>query len=171
MTQITAKGPSQMAWYLAQLKPNSARIAERNLKRQNFETFLPMEEVTKRTREKFSTLTRPLFPGYIFVALDKAAGRWRSVNATQGITRLVSFGSDPAQVPDAIMTQLMQDAEPQAETETFLPGDSVRVLSGPFTDFVAQIQGIAPEQRVWALMEIMGQQTRVALRADQLRAV
>ncbi len=171
MNQITAQARPQMAWYLAQIKPNSLRIAERNLKRQKFETFFPMEKVTKRTLEKFNTLTQPLFPGYIFVALDKAAGRWRSVNATQGITRLVSFGKEPAPVPEAIMTQLLQSAEPQVVTKTFLPGDSVRVLSGPFTDFVAQIEGIAPEQRIWTLMEVMGQQTRVALRTDQLRAV
>jgi transcriptional antiterminator RfaH len=50
-------------------------------------------------------------------------------------------------------------------------GDQVRMTSGPFADFVATIETIAPDRRVWVLMEIMGGQTRVAVTADQLRTV
>jgi hypothetical protein len=51
------------------------------------------------------------------------------------------------------------------------PGDQVRVAAGPFAQFVAEIETIAPDRRVWVLMEIMGGQTRVAVKADQLRIV
>lgn len=61
-------------WFLAQLKPNSVKIAERNLKRQGFRTFLPVEEVTKRANSKFVTAVRPMFPGYIFVSFDATKG-------------------------------------------------------------------------------------------------
>ena len=64
-------------WFLAQLKPNSHRIAERNLARQGVRTFLPLQEETKRARGRFTTQMRPLFPGYLFVAFDvdrQAAG-------------------------------------------------------------------------------------------------
>lgn len=86
-------------WFLAQLKPNSVKIAERNLKRQGFRTFLPVEEVTKRAKSKFVTAEQPMFPGYIFVAFNVTKGGWRAINSTNGITRLVSFGKDPAPVP------------------------------------------------------------------------
>ena len=42
---------------------------------------------------------------------------------------------------------------------------------GPFTGFVATIETIAPDRRVWVLIEIMGGQTRVAVSAEHLRAV
>ena len=42
---------------------------------------------------------------------------------------------------------------------------------GPFANFVAEVEKIAPDRRVWVLMEIMGAQTRVAVGADQLRSV
>lgn len=45
------------------------------------------------------------------------------------------------------------------------------MTESPFTDFVAKIERTAPDRRVWVLMEIMGGQTRVAVGADQLRAV
>ena len=51
------------SWYIVQFKPNSHKIAVRNLQRQGFETFLPMHEVTRRTVVKFETVTRPLFAG------------------------------------------------------------------------------------------------------------
>ena len=62
------------SWFLAQLKPNCANIADKNLKRQGFQTFLPMEEETTQRNGKFVTAMRPLFPGYIFVAFDVARG-------------------------------------------------------------------------------------------------
>ena len=49
------------SWYIVQVKPNSHKIAVRNLQRQGFDTFLPMHEVTRRTAAKFETVIRPLF--------------------------------------------------------------------------------------------------------------
>ena len=74
------------SWFLAQLKPNCARIADKHLTRQGFRTFLPLEEETRQRKGKFVTADRPLFPGYIFVAFDVARGFWRTVNSTHGIT-------------------------------------------------------------------------------------
>jgi len=64
-------------WFLAQYKPNSHRIAERNLTRQ---------EETRRVRGKFATQMRPLFQGYLFVALDPRQGGRRAINSTIGRT-------------------------------------------------------------------------------------
>ena len=53
--------PNTPSWYIVQFKPNSHKIAVRNLQRQGFEIFLPMHEVTRRTAAKFETVIRPLF--------------------------------------------------------------------------------------------------------------
>ena len=58
------------AWYLAQVKPQSSQIAERNLHRHGFETFLPRHNVIGKSSGRFVTQPLPLFPGYIFVAFD-----------------------------------------------------------------------------------------------------
>lgn len=162
------------SWFLAQLKPNCGRIAERNLKQQGFRTFLPSEDSTKRVKGKFISAPRPLFPGYIFVAFNPVAGHWRTINSTNGITRLVSFGKEPAPVPLDIVSQLMLRYDASGKllpTKLLKPGDHVRLTSGPFADFVGTIEAIAPERRIWVLMEIMGGETRVAVGADQLRTI
>mgnify|MGYP003646457760 CR=1 FL=1 len=162
------------SWFLAQLKPHCANIADRNLKRQGFQTFLPMEEETRQRNGKFVTAMRPLFPGYIFVAFDVAKGFWRTVNSTYGITHLVSFGKEPTAVPLDLVSQLMlrSDARGKSLPPMLLkPGDQVTLTQGPFANFIAEIEKTAPDRRAWVLMEIMGGQTRVAVEADQLRAL
>lgn len=168
---MTADTPGT-TWLLAQLKPNHARIADRNLKQQGFQTFLPMEEGTRRQQGRFVTAPRPLFPGYIFVALNTAIGGWRAINSTNGITRLVSFGQEPALVPREIIAQLMQrcDLKGLLRAPRLLhPGDQVRLGTGPFADFIARVENIAPDQRVWVLLDLMGRQTRMAVAPEQLR--
>lgn len=160
------------SWFLAQLRPNCGHIAERNLARQGFQTFLPTEHVLRRERGKFITVLRPLFPGYIFVAFDSAGGHWRAINSTNGITRLVSFGKEPASVPLDIVSQLMACCDTSGKllpTKLLNPGDQVRLMSGPFANFIGTIHSIAPERRAFVLMEIMGRQTRIAVAADQLQ--
>jgi transcriptional antiterminator RfaH len=162
------------SWFLAQLKPNCAKIADKNLKRQGFQTFLPMEKETRQRNGKFVTAMRPLFPGYIFVAFDVAGGFWRTVNSTYGITRLVSFGKEPTAVPPDLVSQLMLRCDAMGKLlppKPLKPGDHVTLTKGPFASLVAEVEKIAPDQRVWVLMEIMGGQTRVAVGADQLQFI
>ena len=162
------------SWFLAQVKPNSAKIADKNLKRQGFQTFLPMGEETHQRKGKCVTAMRPLFPGYIFVAFDVARGFWRTVNSTYGITRLVSFGREPTAVPLDLVSQLMLRGDGEGKLlppKLLKPGDQVTLSKGPFANFMAEVEKIAPDRRVWVLMEIMGGQTRVAVGADQLRSV
>lgn len=161
-------------WFLAQFKPNSHSIAERNLTRQGFQTFLPMQEETRRASGKFITRLRPLFPGYLFVALDVLRGDWRAVNSTYGITRLVSLGQQPTPVSHDLVNQLMQRCDRDGKlmpARHFEAGDEVVLTSGPFTDFVATIERITPDRRVYVLMNLMGTQTRAAVSAEHMRAV
>lgn len=162
------------SWFLTQLKPNSASIANKNLKRQGFKTFLPLQEQTQQRRGKFVTVMQPLFPGYIFVAFDIAHGLWRTVNSTYGIARLVTFGKEPTAVPRELVSQLMRRCDAEGKllpAKVLSPGDQVTLTRGPFVNFAAEVEKIAPDRRVWVLMDIMGRQSRVSVGADQLRAV
>ena len=161
-------------WFLAQCKPNSHNIAKRNLVRQGFSVFMPLQETGKRARGRFITQMRPLFPGYLFVEFDVQTGPWRTVNSTLGITRLVSFGGEPMPVPCKLVDQLRQRCDPEGKllpAQSFKPGDQVTLDKGPFANFVATIEGLAPERRIWVLLDLMGQQTRVAVQADHIRAI
>lgn len=168
MTQIALSG----TWGLAQLKPNSHQIARRNLERQGFNVFLPIFVQTMRRAGQFKTQSKPLFPGYIFVGWTTGTPPWQSVNATQGITKLVSFGTQPATVPQDVMTALQERYDETGDTNPTVPlekGDKVHVESGPFVDFIAQVETVDPDQRVWLLLDVMGRKTRILESAKNLR--
>lgn len=161
-------------WFVAQAKPNSASIAEKNLKRQGFRTLMPLQEETTRRNGKFVTAVRPLFPGYVFVAFDVTRDFWRSINSTYGVSRLVSFGQDPAPVPRALIAQLLGRCDRSGKllpAKELLPGDKVRVTNGPLANFIAEVEKIEPDRRIFVLMDIMGARTRVTVKPDQICAV
>ena len=174
MEDLMAHHDHADSWFLAQLKPNCAHVADRNLKRQGFRTFLPMEEGLQNRVGRFIPTLTPVFPGYVFVSFDIEGGYCRKISSTNGITQLVSFGNKPAKVPFDIVNQLMLRCDSDGKMlppKLLKHGDQVRIFSGPFANFIATIDNITPDRRVWVLMEIMGGQTRVAINVDQLRSV
>ena len=161
-------------WFLAQYKPNAHKVALRNLQRQGFEVFLPMSSETVRRDELFKTVLKPLFPGYLFVAFDPRGAAWRTINSTYGVTRLVQFNDQPKSVPEDLVEGLKkrcnEAGELQVEPATFLPGEEVRIGHGAFADFVATVEQMTSDRRVWVLLDLLGRSTRVAVKISDLRS-
>lgn len=158
-------------WFLVQFKPNSHKVAQRNLERQGVKTFLPMQEITRRQETRFISELRPLFPGYLFVRLDPDTSPWRKINSTYGVSRIVSFHDIPAPVPNGLVESLIDRCDVNGGVlggENFQRGDEVKVVEGPFAEFTATIETIDPDKRVWLLLDFMGQATRIKVKASQI---
>ena len=161
-------------WFILQFKPNSHRLAERNLHRQGFESFLPMQEITKHKYNRYISDLCPLFPGYMFVAFDPGSGPWKQINCTIGVSKLVSFGDQPSPVPLNLMSNLMLRCDADGKLlppERLKNGDAVRLLTGPFANYIAKVETIDAEQRIWVLMELMGRVTRISVDPNKLQTL
>ena len=160
-------------WYLLQLKPNAHKTAVRNLKRQGFDTFLPLMKVTQRRGTRFIDSSRPLFPGYMFVKIAEGHTPWRSLNATLGVARLVYIGAKPRPLPAALMTELRGacDEDGLLAPQTLKPGDLVQIKTGPFSNFIATVEELTSTDRIKLLLEIMGQESRLAVAAHHVTRV
>lgn len=159
-------------WYLIQFKPNSHRLAERNLNRQGFETFLPMQKITHRKASRFVSDLKPFFPGYMFVSVNSELAPWLSINSTIGVSRLVSFEGKPKPLPLQLVSGLMLRFDASGKLlppKSLSEGDNVKILTGPLASFIATVDTIDPERRIWVLMDFMGQKTRMQVSADQLQ--
>ena len=159
-------------WYLVQVKPNGYRLAERNLLRQGFQCFQPMARATERRGAQFRPVSRPLFPGYLFVAFDPARAPWRKINSTAGVARLLSLGNVPQEVPRGLVAELR--ARVDAEGHVILAdnvqvGDRVEIQSGPFAGFLGEVARLAPEARAHLLVDLMGRRARVTAQLAELR--
>ena len=152
-------------WYLAQIKPNAQRIAYDNLRRQGFEVFLPLVEKTSRAKG-FQTERKPLFPGYIFVGTQAGSQAVSAINSTRGISQIVKSAGAYRPIHPSIVSDLMDHCDGEGVFQrqpNYKQGDRVRVTRGPFTQFLARVSEVAPDRRVWLLLEVMGQSTRVAM--------
>src|ERR1700704_4281196 len=87
-------------WYVVQTQVNGEAKAAQNLLRQGYEIYLPRYLKRRRHARKVDFTAKPLFPRYMFVAIDMATQRWRSIQSTFGVSRLVTNGNHPAIVPE-----------------------------------------------------------------------
>ena len=83
---------SSERWFVAMTAPRKERLAATQLDNQHYRSFLPLQLETRRHARKFTTVLAPVFPRYLFVILDVDRQRWRSVNGTLGVQRLITDG-------------------------------------------------------------------------------
>src|SRR3546814_18322512 len=81
-------------WFVVYTHPGAERMAEGQLGRQGFTTYLPRRMKERRHARRCERVTTPLFPRYLFVELDLGAQRWRAVNGTFGVSYLVAMRSE-----------------------------------------------------------------------------
>jgi len=162
-------------WYVVQTQVNGEAKAAENLRRQGYEGYLPRYLKRRRHARKVDFVAKPLFPRYMFVAIDIATQRWRSVQSTVGISRLVTNGDSPAVMPEGVVRALKarEDAKGFVNMDAgpaFAPGDKVRVLAGAFMDNAGLFNGMADHDRVSILLDMLGRKVRVLLDADLVTA-
>ena len=162
-------------WYVVQTQVNGEAKAARNLLRQGYDIYLPRYLKRRRHARKVDFVAQPLFPRYMFVAIDMATQRWRSIQSTFGVSRLVTNGDDPAIVPEGVIHALKAREDDKGfvrldSKPAFAPGDKVRVLAGAFTDNAGLFSGLADHDRVSILLDMLGRKVRVLLDADMVAA-
>jgi transcriptional antiterminator RfaH len=162
-------------WFVAHTQPHSEAKATAHLNRQGFEIYLPRYLKRRRHARKIETVAAPLFPRYLFVAVDTTAQRWRSIYSTVGVARLVCNGDEPTAVPDGIVEALKsrEDTNGFIKLEyrpSFRPGEKVRVLDGAFSSCLGLFEGMAERERITILLDLLGRKVRVVLDADLVAA-
>ena len=158
-------------WFILQFKSNSHHQAAKNLTRQGFETFLPLHEATSRRLSRFINTSKPLFPGYMFIRFDKAESEWHKINSTYGVSRLITFNSILKSIPTTFVDSLMKRYDLSGKLlpiQKLKKGDKVKVLTGPFANFIATVEKYEADQRIWILIDLMGRKTKIQTPSDNL---
>jgi transcription elongation factor/antiterminator RfaH len=158
-------------WYLVHTLPHGERRAQLHLGAQGFRTHFPTIEKTIRHARQLRTVQAPLFPRYIFLILDLGRDRWLSVQSTFGVSSLYTCNDRPVRVPEGIVETLIENSD-EANLALFTSGlttgQSVRILSGPFANFVGKLERLDAAGRVRVLLDMMGTEVPVALRRSAI---
>ena len=153
-------------WHLLLCKPNQSRIAFQNLQRMGFDLFMPRHAVERPWRGTVKSELRPVFGGYMFISARPDCLGWHKVRNTPGVSSLIGFGSDgPAVVPSDVVAGLMGRCDHegllQPYNEKFAVGDKIKIAQGPFAEFVATVERIGADQRLYILLDFLGRPTKI----------
>src|SRR5262245_25423715 len=117
-------------------------------------------------RVALKLLLSPLFPRYLFVAVDMTSQRWLSTRSTIGVTRLVCDGDRLVAVPVAVFEALTRREDAIGlilldHKPLCLPGDKVCVLDGALHECLGLCEGMTSNERVTILLELLGRKVRI----------
>lgn len=160
-------------WYALKSHPHKENLLSHQVETRNFEVFYPqirVQPVNPRSRK-----IRPYFPGYLFVRVDLEICGISIFQWMPYASGLVSFGGEPATVPDVLITALMQKIKDIADAgkgmyEDIKAGTPVLIQGGPFEGFEAIFDTrIAGSERVRVLLKMLNSRSvRVELPGGQI---
>jgi len=161
-------------WYVAMTVPRKERLAATQLDNQRYRSFLPLQLETRRHARKFTTVLAPVFPRYIFVILDLERQRWRSVNGTFGVQRLITDGERPLAVAPGIVETLVESSDRRGaliyKIDELAIGDQVKLVSGPFAGSLGILQRLDGAGRVQILLALLGGPVKVTAAREMVAA-
>ncbi len=162
------------AWYAVYTQPGKESLAAKHLRNQGFDAYLPQYQKMRRHAGRTSIVAAPLFPRYIFAAIDLDQQRWRSVNGTQGVAGLVMFGDKPASVPLEVLTEIRARENEvgfiQLNPPAFQRGQTLRIIEGPMSDTQAIFEEQVDGNRAILLVSLLGRQVRTRMPLRQVEA-
>lgn len=152
------------AWYLIKTKPKQERIAVNNLENQNYDVYCPSAKI----KNKFVVL----FPGYLFINLDKTSENWGPIRSTRGVSNFVRFGLSYPKISNKVIEFIRLNEYKTTERikiiGDFKSGDKVQITEGIFKDCVAIFESLQSDERVLLLLNIMGQQQEIKISEKSL---
>jgi len=147
-------------WYLIKTKPRQENVAIKNLENQEYSTFCPTVKIKNNNVV--------LFPGYLFIHLDKKQENWSPIRSTKGVLNFVRFGLNYAQVPDTVIEFLKANQliykEKLINLNKFKSGEKVQIIDGVFKNCIAIFKSSKPDERVILLMNLLGQQQAINIK-------
>jgi transcriptional antiterminator RfaH len=166
---------SQRKWYVVHTHARSEAIAAAHLKRQGFETYYPRYLKRHSHARRITVTPAPLFPRYIFVAIDVATQRWHAIRSTLGVSGLVGGETGPTPVTDSVVSELRSNENTRgfiacAQQPRLQRGDHVRVRDSIFSAYAGLFDGMTDNNRVAVLLDLLGRKVRVILERTAISA-
>ena len=138
------------------------------------EILVPTEEVVEMRNGQQRKSERKFFPGYVLVHMEMTDETWHLVKSVPKVMGFIGgTGDRPAPIPDkqadAILLRMQEGVEKPRPKVLYEPGEAVRVIDGPFTDFNAVVEDVDYDKsRVKVSVLIFGRSTPVDLEFSQI---
>jgi len=178
-----AEPTDERAWYVIhcysgyenKVKHNlEQRIETMRMQDKIFQVVIPTVEEIEVKDGKRRTVERRVFPGYVLVQMILDDESWSVVRNTPGVTGFVGMGNRPTPLRPEEVQAIMKRMEAEAPRVkvTYRTGQKVRIIDGPFRDFIGVVDTIDEERtKVRVLVSFFGRDTPVELDFLQVERV
>jgi transcriptional antiterminator NusG len=150
------------------------RIVSLGQQRAVRQIVVPTETVSEMKDNQKVMVEKRTMPGYVLVNMDLNEDSWTLVKGTPGVTGFVGASNEPVPLTqDEVNRLLHREAEVRPRSRAqFAIGESVKVISGPLSDFSGEISEVNEDaQRLKVLVSIFGRETPVEVGFDQVKKV
>lgn len=174
-TEITAKPLSSGRWYIVHTysghedkvaKSLKQRIQSLGFENKIFDILIPVRNTIKVSQGKKEDVKEKIFPGYVLIKMILDDESWLLVRTTQGVTAFIGAGNKPTPISEKeveAIQKFMKVEEPLYKT-SFTTGEAVKIIDGPFADFLGTIDEIDQTKgKLKVLVSIFGRETPVEL--------
>jgi transcriptional antiterminator NusG len=133
--------------------------------------LIPTERVIELRAGKRRESDKKFYPGYILIEMEMDDETWHLVRSTPRVSGFVG-GTKPIALSEEEIAVILQQIEkgpvPQVKAQ-FQKGESVRIIDGPFTNFVGSVEDVdIDHDRLCVMVSIFGRQTPVELNFFQV---
>ena len=171
---------NQKRWYIVhtysgyenKVKVNlEKRVEYMNMGDKIFRVEVPQKTVVQVKSGKKQEKEEKIFPGYVLVEMIMDDDSWYVVRHTSGVTKFVGSVKKPIPVKESEIKRILHRTSSQVEKVELdvKVGDKIRIVSGPFADFDADIIEVYPDKsKLRANVSIFGRETPVELEYNQI---
>ena len=150
------------------------RVSTMGQKRHVRQVVVPTESTSEMKDGQKVTVEKRTMPGYVLVNMDLNESSWQVVKGTPGVTGFVGASNEPVPLTQGEVDRLLhrEVAVRERKRATFTIGETVKVISGPLSDFSGEIAEINEDAaRLKVLVSIFGRETPVEVGFDQVKKV
>ncbi len=176
-----SKKDNKKRWYIVhtysgyenKVKVNlEKRIEYMNMADKIFRIEVPQKTVTQVKGGKKQEKDEKIFPGYVLVEMIMDEDSWYVVRHTSGVTKFVGSAKKPIPAKESEIKRIIHRTDTQVQKIELdvKAGDQVRIISGPFAEFVGEITEVYPDKaKLRANVSIFGRETPVELEYKQIQ--
>jgi transcriptional antiterminator NusG len=150
------------------------RVSTMGQKRAVRQVVVPTETTSEMKDGQKITVEKRTMPGYVLVNMDLNEDSWQVVKGTPGVTGFVGASNEPVPLTQPEVDRLLhrEVAVRERKKTSYTIGESVKVISGPLSDFTGEIAEINEDSsRLKVLVSIFGRETPVEVGFDQVKKV
>ncbi|MEK7092083.1 MAG: transcription termination/antitermination protein NusG [Patescibacteria group bacterium] len=142
------------------------RVETMGFEKKIFDVIVPTRDTIKVSGGRKETVKQKIFPGYVLVKMILDDESWLLVRTTQGVTAFIGAGNKPTPISEKEVEaiQKFMDLEEPLYKANFSAGEAVKIVDGPFADFLGTIDNIDEAKgKLKVLVSIFGRETPVEL--------